>query len=296
MSSFVETLELTKKYGEFSALSACSLSIEQGEVYGLLGPNGAGKTTLIRLLLGFLRPTHGRATVAGLDCFRQSVAVRSRISYLPAEAKLFRRMRGDDVLRFFADIRGTHGNLKRSMQLATRLDLDLQRRVAFMSTGMRQKLALAATLAHEAPLLILDEPTANLDPNVRAEVMRILAELNQDGRTIILSSHVLSEIEEACDRVVILRGGRLVHTQSMNELRQRHRVSARAPESMQSPPAELARRVRVEHYAGRIIVETEGELADVLPWVSSLGLKELTIEPYGLRSVYEQYHSGEELP
>src|SRR5687768_5360529 len=159
----VQTHQLTKSYGPLAALADCSLGVEPGEVYGLLGPNGAGKTTLIRILLGYLRPTSGWAKIAGLDCHRQSVAVRRQVAYLPAEASMFPHMRGREALAFFSEIR-PGGDLQRSLKLAERLELDLSRRVSFMSTGMKQKLAVAATLAAGTPLLILDEPTANLDP------------------------------------------------------------------------------------------------------------------------------------
>src|SRR5688500_11010160 len=162
----IETQSLTKRYGTIAALDDCTLTVPPGEVFGLLGPNGAGKTTLMRLLLGYLQPTSGTARVDGLDCYRQSVQVRQRVAYLPAEARLFSTMRGRDVLAFFADVR-PGGDLNRSKKLAERLELDLSRRVAFMSTGMKQKLALSATLAAQTPLMILDEPTANLDPSIR---------------------------------------------------------------------------------------------------------------------------------
>ena len=240
----ISTESLTKQYGSFKALADCSLTVERGEVFGLLGPNGAGKTTLLRLLLGFLRPTRGRATIDGLDCYHQSVAVKMRVAYLPAEAKLFRAMRGRDVLKFFASVR-PDGNLSRALQVAERLDLDIRRRVAFMSTGMRQKLALAVVLSQETMLLILDEPTASLDPNVRRVVMDLVCETRQQGRTVLLSSHVLSEMEELCDRVAILRQGRLVHTQIMGQLRQRHRVVGRCDGKLPEVPAELQSRVIV---------------------------------------------------
>ena len=133
-----------------AALCHCTLTVQRGEVFGLLGPNGAGKTTLLRLLLGLLHPTAGWARIDGLDCYRQSLAVRQRVAYLPGEARLFRQMRGRDVLRFFADIR-RRGDWRAPLQLAERLELDISRRVSFMSTGMRQKLALAATLAADTP-------------------------------------------------------------------------------------------------------------------------------------------------
>lgn len=169
MPMLVRTENLTKRYGTFAALDGCSLSVPEGEIFGLLGPNGAGKTTLLRLLLGYITPTSGTASVAGFDCVRDSLEVRARTAYLPGEARLFRRMNGHRVLDFFASLRpGCRREVADTV--ARRLDLDCSRQVARMSTGMRQKLALAVVLAMETPLVILDEPTANLDPTARAEV------------------------------------------------------------------------------------------------------------------------------
>ncbi len=160
----IATDSLSKRYGSFAALAECSLSVREGEVFGLLGPNGAGKTTLLRLLLGFIRPTSGSATIAGLDCVRDSIAVREKTAYLPGEARLFRRMSGRRVLDFFSRLRPACRRSE-AEEVARRLDLDLSRQVARMSTGMRQKLALAAVLATDADLVILDEPTAQPRPN-----------------------------------------------------------------------------------------------------------------------------------
>ena len=146
MSSLVQTIDLTKRFGDFTALNKCSLEILQGEVLGLLGPNGAGKTTLIRLLMGFMQPTSGKATVADLDCYHDSVAVHRRVAYVPGDARLFGHMRGGQVLKFFAELRGS-ADAKHAFEIANRLKLDTRRRVSFMSTGMRQKLALAVTLS-----------------------------------------------------------------------------------------------------------------------------------------------------
>ncbi len=291
---FVETHSLSKRYGPFVALDQCSLVVEQGEVFGLLGPNGAGKTTLLRLLLGYLRPSSGRATIGGLDCQRQSVAARRLVSYLPGEARLYRPMRGRDVLRFFAEVR-PGGDLRRSLELAERLELELSRRVAFMSTGMRQKLALAATLATDSPLVILDEPTANLDPSVRATVIELIAEAKQSGRTVIFSSHVLSEVEEVCDRVAILRAGRCVHTQLIVELRRRHRLHASLAGALPPLPDGLAERVTiVVDAAGELEIEAD-ELSTLLSWLATLPLKEIRAEPIGLRAIYDQFHGSREV-
>jgi ABC-2 type transport system ATP-binding protein len=288
----IVTDELTKRFGSFTALDSCSLTIERGEVHGLLGPNGAGKTTLIRLLMGFLQPTSGSATIAGLDCHRDSVEVHRRVAYVPGDARLFRQMRGSDVLRFFAEVRGL-SNVSRSMQLADRLNLDVRRRVAFMSTGMRQKLALAVTMSAETELMILDEPTANLDPNVRSEVTALILEAKNAGQTVLFSSHVLSEVEDTSDRVTIVRAGELVHLQQMSELRRQHRIRARLIGKLDPLPELLEQEVTACEVEGdRLLLETPSELTKLLGWLASLPIDEVTIEPIGLRAVYDRFHGN----
>jgi len=292
VSALVLTDHLTKRYGPIVALDDCSLSVAPGEVFGLLGPNGAGKTTLVRLLLGFLRPTHGSATIDGLDCLRQSVEVRRRVSYLPGEPRLFPQLRGSELLDFFCRVRGGN-NLAQARKLAERLDLDVSRRVSAMSTGMRHKLALSAVLAAETPLVILDEPTANLDPTVRAEVAELVREARQAGRTVLFSSHVLSEVEEVCDRVAILRAGRLVHEQPLEPLRRRQRIRATLAGPLPAVPEHLAHRLNLRQQGpGEVIMETEGDLATLLGWLATLPLRDMSIEPVGLKNVYEQFHGG----
>jgi ABC-2 type transport system ATP-binding protein len=288
----VETQNLTKRYGHVTALDHCTLGIAQGEIFGLLGPNGSGKTTLLRLLLGYLRPTAGRATIDGLDCYRDSVEVHSRVAYLPGEAKLFRQMRGRDVLRFFAGVR-PEGNLDRALELADRLALDLSRQVSLMSTGMRQKTALAAVLSSAAPLLILDEPTSNLDPTARSEVLAIVREARSAGRTILFSSHVLGEVEETCDRVVVLRRGHVVHEQVMQDLRRQHRIRGRLTGALPPVPSHFNGALRISQpTAGEVLIDTPGELAPLLGWLATLPLAELRIEPVRLQAVYDQFHGG----
>ncbi len=289
----VETRSLTKRYGSFTALDCCTLGIPRGEIFGLLGPNGAGKTTLLRLLLGFIRPTDGIARVDGLDVVACSERIRRRIAYLPGEARLYRRMNGRQVLDFFARLR-TECDQRRVCLVAERLDLDLGRQVARMSTGMRQKLALSVVLATDCDLLILDEPTANLDPTARAEVLDLVLEARRAGQTVIFSSHVLSEIEATCDRVAILRSGAVVHEQTMASLRRRHRIRARLVGELVSPPASLAGRIEVRgDAAGRVELEVAESLSAMLGWLATLPLEEIEIEPVGLAVVYDQFHREE---
>jgi ABC-2 type transport system ATP-binding protein len=281
---------LTKRYGAFSALDRCTLGVGAGEIFGLLGPNGAGKTTLLRLLLGYIRPSAGRATVCGHDCDTDSLGVRSRTAYLPGEARLFRHMTGDGTIRFFADLRGDCRR-ETAVAITDRLGLDRTRPVGRMSTGMRQKLAIAVVLATDVPLVILDEPTANLDPNARAEVLRLVREARAAGRTVIFSSHVLSEVEEVCDRVAILRSGKLVHEEAMRSLRRGHLIRARLDGQFAGVPETLTARVAVAEYgAGRIVLEASDALGPLLGWLATLPLDEVQVEPVGLAAVYERVH------
>ena len=286
----VATNGLTKRYGALTALADCSLEVGSGEVFGLLGPNGSGKTTLLRLLSGFLRPTAGQATIDGLDCYSHSVAVHRRVAYLPGEVRLPRRLRGQTVLKYFCSLR-PEGNLARAVEIAQRLGLDLSRQVARCSTGMRQMLALCIAMSADVPLVILDEPTSSLDPTVRAEVAGLVREARAAGRTVIFSSHVLSEVEEVCDRVTILRQGHLIHQQTMAELTRQHRIRARLTAPIGLPPGNIASHVgQFSSADGRLEIVAPGELAPLLGWIATLPIDEVQIEPLGLRTVYDRFH------
>jgi len=294
----VMTDRLGKRYGTFDALIDLSLEIQRGEVFGLLGPNGAGKTTLIRTLLGFLQRTSGRAEVMGIDPAIDSVGVRRCVSYLPGDARLPRHLRGRAVLKFFADIR-PDGDYEAALAVAERLELDLQRHVGFMSTGMRQKLAIATVISSKSPILILDEPTANLDPTVRSQVLALVSEAQRAGRTVIFSSHVLTEIEEVCDRVVLLKRGRLARQQTLADLRARHRIFAtrRQPQPAPTIPDRLRDSIsRLTTDGPSVIIETVGDLAPTLGWLASLELDQIRAETFGLRAVYDSVHFDEASP
>jgi len=286
----LETASLGKRYRDFWALRECSLSVGAGQVFGLLGPNGAGKSTLLRLLLGFLRPTAGRAAIAGFDCQQQRLSVHEQVSYLPGEARLFPNYRGREALRLLAELRGTRGRFDLAKSVAGSLGLDLEKRVQQLSTGMRQQLALSAVLAADTPLVILDEPTANLDPAARRSVEQLIREAASEGRTVILSSHVLSEVEDVCDRVAILRAGRLIHEQSLEDLRQRYEIVARVSSRLPDLPAELRGQVAIVESSERAArLEATGNLAPVLRWLAPLAM-DLQVERVGLRAIYERAH------
>lgn len=287
----VKTEKLSKKFGSFTALQSCDLEIEAGLVFGLLGPNGAGKTTLLRTMLGFLFPTQGRCEIAGYDCHLQTVEAHKKLSYLPGDAQLFGAMKGRKILKFFSQVRNDC-DFEQALELAGRLELDLNRRVAFMSTGMRQKLALCVCLSTTADLTILDEPTANLDPTVRGEVIQIIDEIKRQGRTVIFSSHVLSEIEDVCDRVVIMRAGRIVRDLDMLELKSRHTIVGSVERDGLVVPEELKDQLNIELNNGRCRIDARGDLMPVLKWLAHQPVSSVQIAGVGLRSIYDECHGA----
>lgn len=280
---------LSKSFGNFQALKEITLEIPSGQVLGLLGPNGAGKSTLIRTLMGFLKPTSGSATIAGLDCHRQRVDVHQGVTYLPGDARVYGLMKGRAILKQFTRYRN-NASFDRALEIADRLELDLARWVGLMSTGMRQKLALSVCLAVDCPLIILDEPTANLDPTIRGRVLRMITEAQGQGKTVILSSHVMSEIEDVCDRVAILKRGELVHQEALVDLNRQHRISVQIPGSLPEVPAALEQLLTIRTDKGRHIIETPDRVPEVMRWLSQVELDDVTITPVGLQSVYDRYH------
>ncbi|HEX6933505.1 MAG TPA: ABC transporter ATP-binding protein [Streptosporangiaceae bacterium] len=224
----VRTESLSKRYGRVLALDRLSLDVRAGEVLGFLGPNGAGKTTTLRLLMGYLRPTAGSARVHGLDSWRESVAVHARTGYLPGDLKLWPRLTTRDTAGQLARLRGLDHDLG-TADLAKRLDLDIDRPVGELSKGNRQKAGVVLALLGEPDLLLLDEPTSGLDPLVQQEFYRLLRERVEAGAAVMLSSHVLSEVERVADRVAIIRSGRLLMLESLAGLREkaRHSVEVR---------------------------------------------------------------------
>jgi ABC-2 type transport system ATP-binding protein len=229
---------LTKRFGSTLALDGLDLEVHEGEVVGFLGPNGAGKTTTIRLLLGLLIATRGHARLFGLDSRRQAVAAHRRIAYVPGEASLWPALTGEETLSFMARLHGGVDEAYRDL-LIERFALDPAKRVRAYSKGNRQKLSLIAGLMTRADLLILDEPTAGLDPLMEVAFRECAHEASERGQTIFLSSHILSEVEALCDRIGILRAGRLIDIGTMRELRHLSAVSVEA--TFAGPPPDLSR-------------------------------------------------------
>ena len=218
MASAIHTERLTKRYGETLALDSLDLDVTAGEVYGYLGPNGAGKTTTIRLLLGLHRPTGGRAELFGVDAWRDPVPAHRRVAYVAGEPYLWPSLTAAETFAFLARVRGDTDVAYRDA-LVERFQLDTAKKVRALSKGNRQKVQLVAAFASRADLLILDEPTSGLDPLMEVAFRDTVHEATQRGQTVFLSSHILSEVEALCDRVGILRDGRLVEQGTLPELR-----------------------------------------------------------------------------
>ena len=221
MQAAIKTHELTKDYGRERGLFDLDLEVNEGDVFGYLGPNGAGKTTTIRLLMGLIHATRGSATVFDLDVMRQAVEVKRLVGFLPGELPHFGGLRGRDIVGHFAELRGgvEEAHVK---QICERFDLDLGLKYRSYSTGNKRKLGIVLAFMHRPRLLILDEPTSGLDPLNQQEFYKLVQESQKGGATVFLSSHVLSEVEHICQRVAIIRRGRLARVASLDDLRQMH--------------------------------------------------------------------------
>ena len=218
MASIIRTERLTKAYGPHRGIIDVDLSVEQGEVFGFLGPNGAGKTTTIRTLLDLIRPTSGRAFVFDIETTADPVSIHRRVGYVPGEFALYDRLTGGQTLAYFANLRGGVDTAYQA-SLIERFEIDPSRRFKELSKGNKQKIGLVIALQHRPELLILDEPTSGLDPLVQQTFYSLVREAQADGRTVFLSSHILSEVERTCDRVAIIRDGRLVKVDRTEALR-----------------------------------------------------------------------------
>lgn len=222
MSSAVIIEDLTKRYGKRRGVTNVNLEVSSGQVFGFIGPNGSGKTTTIRLLMNFIQPTSGHAVVLGRDPQRQDLEIRSLVGYLPGDLALYQNLTGRQLLSYFAYLRGGVDEALAS-RLVERLDAELDRPIKALSTGNKQKLGLVQAFAHRPELLILDEPTVGLDPLIQQEFNAMVREVRDEGRTVFLSSHNLTEVERATDRVAIIREGEIAVVEELSTLKERAR-------------------------------------------------------------------------
>jgi ABC-2 type transport system ATP-binding protein len=287
-----------KRYGRHNALDGLDLDVAAGEAHGYLGPNGAGKSTTIRILLGLARATAGEASVFGEDPWRRAVALHRRIAYVPGDVSVWPNLSGGEAIDLVARLRGV-GIRDRAYQAAkARLieafQFDPRKKGRAYSKGNRQKVALIAALAVPAELYVLDEPTSGLDPLMEVVFRRELARVRDAGATVLLSSHILSEVEQLCDRVSIIRAGRVVETGTLAELRHLTRTQVSfAANGTVAPTIPHAHDLTVEDGRVRFTVDSD-EVASTLPALSALGAQGLRVEPPSLEELFLR-HYGDDL-
>ena len=287
----IETFDLTMYYGQRRGIEGVNLQVEQGEVFGFLGPNGAGKTTTLRTLLDVIRPTRGRATIFGLDCQKHGVEIRRRVGYIPGELNLYGHMTGRQYLDLVASLRGDNNHAYRQ-SLCERLDLDTSRPIKNYSRGNKQKVGIVAAFMGQPDLLILDEPTTGLDPLVQQTVMQLVREAQADGRTVFFSSHILPEVQAVCQRVGIIREGRLVTMASVETLtkQQFHRIRFTFD---QIPPVGAFVLPGVEEKGrddGVILLEVHDHLAQVMTAAATYHIRDIETLPITLEEVFLTYY------
>jgi ABC-2 type transport system ATP-binding protein len=288
----IRTERLRKTYGSVDALRGLDLEVARGEVLGYLGPNGAGKTTTIRLLLGLIRPTEGRAEIFGLDAQRQAVAAHRRLAYVPGEANLWPGLTGAETLHLLGRV---HGSVDASYRdaLVERFELDPSKKVRAYSKGNRQKLILIAGLMCRSELLVLDEPTSGLDPLMEQAFRQSIGEARAEGRTVFLSSHILSEVEALCDRVAILRHGELIDVGALADMRHLSALSVEA--TFDTTPPDLTRIPGVRDVAvdgQRVSCQVVGSVEPLLRVLAASGVHELLSREPSLEEIFLAHYGG----
>ena len=296
MGPVIRTQDLTKHYGATVGLESMDLDVPSGVVFGCLGPNGAGKTTAIRLLVGLLRPTRGVAEVLGMDLSRQREEVQRRIGYLPGDFKAYPDLTGRQYLHYLGNLRGGVDHEAVSL-LTERLRLDLSRRIGALSHGNRQKVGIVQAFMNDPELLILDEPTSGLDPLMQREFLGMVREARTAGRTVLLSSHILTEVEAVADLVGILRDGRLVGVDTMGRLRARARRRIDLTFAGEPPATALAavagvREVDVDGATAQLVVE--GSTADLIAALASYRVDDVVSHEADLEEIFLSYYASKE--
>ncbi len=300
MSTIIQTSQLTKSYGRSRGIIDVTFAIQEGEVFGFLGPNGAGKTTTMRVLMGLLRPSSGSATIGGLDCWQQSTEVKKLVGYLPGEFTFDPGLRGAQIIEYLGHLRG--GVDQASVRaLIERLGLDPSKRFREYSHGNKQKVGLVQAFMHKPRLLILDEPTSGLDPLNQQEFYHMVAEVRAEGRTVFLSSHILPEIEHTCDRVAIIREGRLVKIDHVSALKEIHQhdveISFPGPASVEWFK-HVTGVVKVEQGADEHILQlhVQGTLAEIIKIAGEHNATNIDTHEPTLEEVFLRFYEPEQSP
>jgi len=295
MTAAISVSALVKTFGATRALDGLDLTVNTGEVHGFLGPNGAGKSTTIRVLLGLLRADSGRATVLGGDPWRDAVALHRRLAYVPGDVELWPNLTGGEAIDLLGRLRGGL-NPKRRAELIDRFDLDPTKKGRTYSKGNRQKVAIVAALASDAELLLLDEPTAGLDPLMEVVFQDVIKQMRSEGRTVLLSSHILAQVEKLADRISIIRLGKIVQSGSLAELRHLTRTTIEADTAEPAVGLEALPGVHdLERSDGRVRFAVDGaHLDEALKALTKFGVRSLISHPPTLEELMLR-HYGDEL-
>ncbi len=288
----IKTFDLSKEFGATRALQGLSLEVGNGEVVGCLGPNGAGKTTLIRLLLGLLAPTSGRAEIFGLDCHHHTVEVHRRLAYVAGEANLWPTLTGEQTLHLLGRVQGHVDEAYRD-ELIGRFELEVKKKVRSLSKGNRQKLILVAALMTRAELLILDEPTSGLDPLMEQAFRLCIGEARERGQSVFLSSHILSEVEALCDRIAILRTGVLVEMGTLAEMRHLSAVTVEATfEGAVPDVAQIDGVSMVEVQGSTLRCQIRGSIEPLLKVLANAEVRELLSREPSLEELFIAHYGA----
>jgi ABC-2 type transport system ATP-binding protein len=286
-------MNLTKFYGKSRGIKDVSITVNRGDIFGFLGPNGAGKSTTIRTLLDFIRPSSGEATIFGLDCRKDSVAIRKRIGYIPGDFGLYGNMTGWRFLEYFGKVRGGY-DAGAAKAYAKRMDIKLDRKMKEYSRGMRQKVAIIQAFMNNPDLIIMDEPTNGLDPLIQQNFMEMLREEAGNGTTIFMSSHVLSEVEKTCNRVAIIKEGGIVAEEKIEDLKQK---SGKVLEVKFAQP--LAKEIfylpgisNVSRSNGMYRMTVTSNMEELLREISAYKLADISIHQMTLEDVFMHYYEG----
>lgn len=282
---------LTKSYGKHRGIENISFSVNSGEIFGFIGPNGSGKSTTIRTLMGLLKPTGGGASIFGLDCSGRAAEIAKDVGYLPSENCYYNNLKVREMLQYTADLYGADCR-GRMAELAERLDLDLSKRIGELSLGNKKKVGIVSALLPSPRLLIMDEPTSGLDPLAQQTFYEILREENKGGTTIFLSSHVLGEVQKLCERVAILREGRLVGIQSMKELRENgyKKISLAAKEPIQADFLAIPGVANLRQDTRSASFMFNGNIMTIMDKLHQLNLEDILIEEPSLEEIFLHYY------
>ncbi|WP_203340672.1 ABC transporter ATP-binding protein [Planococcus beijingensis] len=289
----LRTVDLTKKFGDFAALDGVNIEVGEGEVYGFIGPNGSGKSTTLRVLLGILKATDGRAEIFGKDSWKDAVEIHKRVAYVPGDINLWPNLTGGEVIDLFVKLRGGN-NLERREELIRKFDLDPTKKCRTYSKGNRQKVALIAAFSSDVDLYVLDEPTSGLDPLMERVFQEYVVEAKKRGKSILLSSHILSEVEKLCDKVAIIREGKIIETGTLKELR--HLTGTILLVETKEPI------VGLEELKGVSGIQQKGsalsfqvdtaEVDHVIRYISRFGVSRIESSPPTLEELFMRHYEG----